>query len=164
MIERGWLVERGFSGFVSIADLRASGLQPIPDHPGVYAVLRESATDPVFMPRNPGGRFKGKDPTVDISILSARWNSTCHPIYLGKAGTERGKATLKGRLRAYLDFGAGKPVGHWGGRLTWQLAKTDELVIAWRLTRPEGARALEKSLLAEFAAHAGKLPFANLRR
>lgn len=161
---RAWLIERGFRGFVSIAELRAASLRPVPKQPGVYAVLREAEGQPAFMAHNPGGRFKGKDPTLPVDVLRDRWNPNCRVVYLGKAGTRRRIATLRSRLRAYLEFGAGKSVGHWGGRLTWQLPMANQLVVAWATTDPDAARTLEKTLISEVEAAAGSLPLANLRR
>lgn len=75
-------------------------------------------------------------------------------VYIGKAHE------LYTRLKAYARFGAGEPVAHWSGRLIWQVAGADELLVAWR---PGSARELEKLLLARFAElHAGRRPLANL--
>jgi len=162
IIGRAWLADRGFVGFVSIAELRAANLEHVPPVPGVYAVLRASATQPEFLERNPGGRFKGRNPTVSLAKLEGRWFATSHLIYLGKAGTPRGRVTLKSRVRSLLAFGAGSPVGHWGGRLIWQIAAAEDHLVAWRTTGPASPRTLEKDLLAVFESEAGQLPFANL--
>jgi excinuclease UvrABC nuclease subunit len=77
-------------------------------------------------------------------------------LYIGKADA------LRRRVRQYMAFGAGRPVGHWGGRLIWQLADSDALLVAWRETA-EPLR-VEAELLNAFADVFGSLPFANLRR
>ena len=64
------------------------------------------------------------------------------------------------RIRAYLRFGAGAAVGHSGGRYTWQLAGSDNLLVTWKIA--EGAREQESALLSAFVAKFGQLPFANL--
>jgi hypothetical protein len=51
---------------------------------------------------------------------------------------------------------------HWGGRFLWQLASSDELLVAWRLER-DFADA-ECDLIDEFRDVHGRLPYANLRR
>jgi hypothetical protein len=80
-----------------------------------------------------------------------------HRAYVGKADR------LRRRLRQFADFGAGKPVGHWGGRYLWQLEGSADLAVAWRET-PEGSpREAEIELLSRFrAAHGGRPPIANI--
>jgi len=78
-------------------------------------------------------------------------------VYIGKA------TRPPRRLRQFRDFGAGKPVGHWGGRLIWQLADADELVVAWKITASEDPLEAERSLLGRFRGEYGSLPFANFR-
>jgi hypothetical protein len=63
--------------------------------------------------------------------------------------------------RQFAAFGAGKPIGHWGGRLIWQLADSDKLLVAWKETPGEVPRNVETDLITEFRNHYGKPPFAN---
>jgi hypothetical protein len=74
----------------------------------------------------------------------------------------RSQATASdARLSQFGRFGAGEPVGHRGGRLTWQLADADKLLVAW----DEAARDYERRLLVAFAEqHDGRRPFANAHR
>jgi hypothetical protein len=61
----------GFTGFITFQELRA----PITDVTTggvVYAVLRPSRKPPVFLATNPGGRFKGRDPSVSGEVLRAK--------------------------------------------------------------------------------------------
>lgn len=60
-----------------------------------------------------------------------------------------------------IDFPA---IGHAGGRLIWQLAAADELLVAWHeVNWAETACDYEKRLLAQFdKLHGGRRPFANL--
>lgn len=144
----------GYVGWRSWAQLRATQLREIPRLAGCYVVSRSAADEPAFLTENPGGRFKGKDPTVTLERLSAEWVPNTPVVYIGKANE------LFTRLKAYARFGAGEPVAHWGGRLVWQIADADELLVAWR---PGSDRELEKLLLARFAElHSGRRPFANL--
>lgn len=55
-----------------------------------------------------------------------------------------------------------------GGRSIWQLADSNDLLVAWRANTDErtGARArdIERELIADFKlTHGGKRPFANVR-
>jgi hypothetical protein len=66
------------------------------------------------------------------------------------------------RLQEFADFGRGKPVGHWGGRLLWQLADSQSLVVAWKVLEAAEVDSAEAEYQAEFISIYGRLPFANL--
>jgi hypothetical protein len=144
------LEDGGFRGFVPFSALATAD---VPAAPGVYAVLRTSGDAPTFTAESPAGRFKGKDPAVAVEVL-----------YIGKAtlGTT-GKRGLAKRLDEYRRFGAGEPVGHWGGRAVWQLADRAALLVAWNVTEEDPA-VVEARMLGDFRERYGVLPFANLRR
>jgi hypothetical protein len=92
---------------------------------------------------------------VHIELLQRQWVPGAPVIYIGKGDD------LNKRIGAFIAFGAGKPVGHWGGRLVWQIAESPRFLIAWRkCSKP---REQEKELLLEFEAQYGRLPFANLQ-
>ncbi len=128
----------------------------IPPVPGVYVVLRESPDTTNWLRKSLGGWFKGKDPTVSADYLESNWVTGTNVIYIGKADQ------LHRRLRQYMDFGAGKPIGHWGGRLIWQVQGSDGFVVAW-LNDPHPL-AGEAALIQDFVDEFGSMPFANLRR
>jgi hypothetical protein len=153
VFSRAWLESSGFVGFRPTGDLeQAPGA--IPSGPGVYAVLHTSSQPPQFLERSTGGWFKGRDPSVPVSVLRPRWHATTPIVYFGKADS------LRRRIRLLLRFGRGQPVAHWGGRYLWQLDRSRSFEIAWRET--DQPRALEAELLTDFAAHFGALPFANI--
>lgn len=158
------LREEGFSGFLTTKELRTTRCQQVPASPGVYCVVREPTEAPSFLPSNPGGRFKGRDPSVAASELASQWIPGAQVVYIGQAGGVGSSATLRKRLDQFMRFGAGAPIGHWGGRLIWQLADHDSLQICWLPTLDRDARAAESQLLEEFHAAYGALPFANLKR
>ena len=149
------IVPAGYDGFKAIRDLRASVDGDVPLGPGTYVVMLPEVFEVRFLDRNPGGRFKGKDPTVSKSFLEAKWVPDTDLLYVGSS------SELKKRIGTFLRFGAGCPVAHWGGRLIWQIANSDALLVAWR--QSVGHRNDENKLLREFEARYGKLPFANLR-
>jgi hypothetical protein len=153
----------GFCGFKAIRELQASRCREVPRMSGVYLVLRNAALGSAFSSRSCGGRFKGKDPTVPVSRLERQWIEKAIVLYIGKAGGGRSNAVLQQRLWAYVRFGLGEPVGHWGGRLIWQLENCFDLIVCWRISGEEDAERLETYLLSKFSAHHGRLPFANLR-
>ena len=158
------LTVRGFQGFRTADDLRATSLTSVPSTQGVYCVLRVSTTSPQFLSTNPGGKFKGRDPTQTEEWLVKKWIVGATILYIGKAGGGSSRETLKRRLRSYLNFGAGRPCAHWGGRSIWQLADAKDLLFAWRETLPEDAVAVERSMLLRFKREFNRLPFANLRK
>jgi hypothetical protein len=53
--------------------------------------------------------------------------------------------TLRSRLKQYLKFGQGKNIGHYGGRLIWQLEHHSELVLCWLPMNEDEPRELEKN-------------------
>lgn len=157
------LRRNGFSGFVSVAALRQD-LTQIPDIRGVYMVVREIGNRPQFRATGSGGHYKGTDPNVPIEKLRMNWVEETCVLYIGKAGDEHSHATLRSRLRQYLQFGAGKPIGHKGGRYIWQLEDAEDLLFCWK-PLPSGYPPKEETaLLAAFKCqYEGRLPFANLK-
>lgn len=148
----------GYVGWQTWEQLRSTQLTDVPRTPGCYVVYRRDTDIPAFLPANPGGRFKGKDPTIPLERMAAGRVPGANVVYVGKADD------LRTRLKAYARFGAGDPVAHWGGRLIWQLADSDELLVAWcPITTTQPARDHEKILPARFAErHGGRRPLANL--
>lgn len=145
----------GFTGFVPVSKLRSTA-SLLPDSGGVYIVVRDSDNSPEFLANGTGGFFKGKNPNVGLEELESNYVAGSKVVYIGKA------TSLKKRVGQLLRFGAGSAVGHWGGRYLWQLADSDNLLIAWKTTPTTDPRAEEIKMLEEFVSRHGKLPFANL--
>ena len=157
----------GFIGWRTWFEMRDTDLAGVPCQPGAYVVYRPSAAEPAFLHTSPGGWFKGEDPTVSIERLQREWVDDAQVVYIGKAeyrSRRKSVEALRERLGEFSRFGAGENIGHRGGRLIWQLADADELLVAWHeVTWAETARDYEKRLLKQFAVlHAGLYPFANL--
>jgi hypothetical protein len=152
------LESAGFVGWATWPKLRLSDYLPIPALPGTYVVYRPTAAFPTFVHPSPAGWFKGEDPTVPETRLRSEWVEGARVVYIGKADV------LRRRLTQFGQFGAGEPVGHRGGRLIWQLADADDLLVAWHeITWAEAARDYERRLLRAFVEqHDGRRPFANL--
>lgn len=155
------LKKYGFVGFNSVDELNKNP-NLLPNQIGVYLVLSLSDNKSTFLPMGVGGFFKGKDPNLPIPDLKNNWVENCKTIYIGKAGGSSGNATLRSRLKQYLKFGQGKNIGHYGGRLIWQLEHHSELVLCWLPMNEGEPRELEKKLLADFILQYGRRPFANL--
>lgn len=145
----------GFTGFVPVSKLRSTA-SLLSDSGGVYIVVRDSDNSPEFLATGTGGFFKGKNPNVGLEELESNYVAGSKVVYIGKA------TSLKKRVGQLLRFGAGSAVGHWGGRYLWQLADSDNLLIAWKTTPSTDPRAEEIKMLEEFVSRHGKLPFANL--
>ncbi|MBM4298789.1 MAG: hypothetical protein FJ143_13715 [Deltaproteobacteria bacterium] len=152
----------GFVGFERLRQLRETRLQSVPTLPGVYMVLVDPSNKPQFLAKSVGGHFKGQDPTVPIAELKTNWVEDAIVLNIGKAGGSRSSATLRSRINQYLQFGAGKAVGHRGGRYIWQLKGHDDLFLCWKPTIEE-PREVERNLIKAFGEVYRKRPFANLQ-
>ncbi len=150
----------GFAGFRAITALE---INRIPQKPGIFAVLRPEGFRPQFLARSTAGVFKKKNPSLPPAALAAEWVDGADVLYIGKAGPgSKGNRGLRRQIQEFIDFGRGKPPGHWDGRLIWQLAAADSLLIAWLELPPEQLNAAEARYHADFRALHGSLPFANL--
>lgn len=112
---RAGLEGDGFVGWIRFDEIRS--LDRCPQSGGIYAVTYGGGNPETFPERNIGGWSKGKNPTVSDTALAANWVDDAEVVYFGKANN------LRRRLRQYADFGAGRPVRHWGGRLICSFRK-----------------------------------------
>lgn len=151
----------GFMGFKSVRELW-SDRKDIPKVPGVYLVMNPQYDAPEYINPGVGGFFKGRNPNLPIADLEKNHVKYSQVIYIGKAGGSTGKATLHSRIGQYLRFGKTKNVGHWGGRLIWQLRNHPDLIFCWQPTPKDDPREVEKRLLADYINQFGQRPFANL--
>ena len=162
-LTREGLATVGFEGFQSVRDLRRTKLKLVPCRPGVYVALWPGQAKPGFRRVSAGGWFKCKDPSDPVSALRAKWVEGAQALYIGRAaGSAGGRRDLRTRIGQLLAFGAGLPIDHRGGRYLWQLARSEALIICWRVV-PDPVRA-EARLINQFERAYGGLPFANLRR
>ena len=143
----------GFEGFETIEHLRASARLSVPKSPGVYLVLRDDPSDPEFLQTGTGGYFKRKDPNVSLEKLRQNWIDKAIIVYVGC--TER---TLYVRIGELLKFGQGKPVGHRGGRLIWQLKDAEKLQVCWYEMEEGDPDTLKSACIEAFANHYGGMP------
>lgn len=153
--------KNGFIGFKTVGELWIDK-SSIPKIKGVYLVFNPTFKKTEFINPGVGGFFKGKDPNVTIAELKINHVDNSQVVYIGKAGSPTGKATLNSRLGQYLRFGETKNVGHWGGRLIWQLKNHSDLIFCWKSTPKDDPREIEKHLLSEYIKQFGVRPFANL--
>lgn len=159
-MDRKTLKADGFAGFRTLGDLE---LMRVPQGTGVFAVLRPNEYEPRFLKKSTAGIFKKKDPTLPAEAVIGEWVDGADILYLGKAGPgSKGNRGLRRQIQEFLDFGRGRPPGHWDGRLIWQLTHTDALLIAWKELPAEEVNQAEAGYHAAFVAEHGRLPFANL--
>jgi len=155
------IADYGFFGFKKLGDL-FNNRTIIPDVKGVYMILYNDPNTPEFLITGTGGYFKGKNPNISLQTLKYNWVKGTYVIYIGKAGGDDSKATLRSRLTQFFRFGQGKNVGHWGGRLIWQLENSNELLVCWKPLPVEDPRTIEAEIIKQFVASYKKRPFANL--
>ena len=150
----------GFLGFKTMKELFAYS-SSIPKIMGVYLILNQTKKIE-FLTVGTGGHFKGKNPNVSLSGLKEHWVDDTIVVYIGKAGKAGSKATLRSRLQQYFGFGQGKNIGHYGGRLIWQLGNSNDLVVCWKPLPDDDPRTVEAELIRQFVEQYSKRPFANL--
>src|SRR6478735_609197 len=144
------LKQDGFTGFRPLQDLE---INRIPQKPGIFAVLRPEGYRGQFLARSTAGVFKKKDPTLKTDALDAEWVDGADVLYVGKAGPgSKGNRGLRRQIQEFVDFGAGKPPGHWDGRLIWQLPAANKLIVAWKELPVEQLAAAEAGYHAAFIA------------
>lgn len=153
--------EFGFKGFETVETLMMYECSQVPKQKGIYFVLNNNGT-PSFRQKSVGGHFKKRNPTVSVNELKENWVDDALVVYIGKAGGFNSRATLQSRLKQYMRFGEGEPVGHWGGRLIWQLENNKDLTICYKTLSSSEPRDEEKKLILDFETNYGKMPFANL--
>ncbi len=157
----------GFIGFMTTGDLYECS-NFVPDERGIYMVLHTENSLPKFKLKGTGGYFKKKDPNVDLDYLNNRWVMESPVLYIGQAGGIRNgkwsEATLRKRITAFVRFGNGHDIGHYGGRLIWQIPNNTKLILCWKPLPNKIAdpRQVEKDMISKFESIYGKRPFANI--
>ncbi len=151
----------GFIGFKKMSELFEDSLI-IPKIKGVYFVLNLDSKPLEFLEIGTGGYFKGKNPNISVDELKSNWIDNTKVVYIGKAGKDGSDATLQSRLRQYIKFGQGGNIGHYGGRLIWQLKNSKNLVVCWKELPTEDPRTVEANLIKQFVSIFSNRPFANL--
>jgi hypothetical protein len=144
----------GFTGFIKMSELFLDSSM-LPDNKGVYLVLNIDNKPGEFLTVGSGGHFKGKDPNISLADLISNWVDNTKVVYIGKA------TSLRSRLRQYFSFGQGKNIGHYGGRLIWQIKYSKDLVVCWKSLTTD-PREFEANLIQQFVKTFGCRPFANL--
>lgn len=157
---RTGLAKDGFEGFVPFAELRTAR---VPAEPGIYIVLRTAKEMPRFLEHTVAGDHRGRDQSVPIATLDAKWVRDAEVLYVGKANARASGPALKARLGEYRRLGEGKDASHRGGLYIWQLADHADLLVCWKAMPDEMVKAEESRLIAAFAANFGRWPFANRR-
>ena len=150
---RSQLEADGFVGWATFDHLRNA--DPCPTSGGVYVVSRADQSAPCFLDQSCGGWFKDRDPTVPHDHLTVNWVEGAEIVYIGKANN------IRRRLHEFAKFGEGRKIGHWGGRLIWQLEESPKLLVAWKETPGFDPASVETDLIAQFHAAYGQPPFAN---
>ena len=159
-VNRQALREDGFAGFRPFAELE---INRIPQAPGDLRRPQTRRFQVQFLAKSTAGVFKKKDPSLTQAALAAEWVDGADVLYVGKAGPgSKGNRGLRRQVQEFMDFGQGKPPGHWDGRLIWQLANAKSLLIAWKELPAGGLNQAEAKYHADFREEFGRLPFANL--
>jgi len=157
---RKGLKAEGFAGFRPIRSLET---MRIPQGTGLFTVVAPEDFQARFLTKSTAGISKKKDPSLSAAALAAEWVDGAVVLYVGKAGPgSKGNRGLRRQIQEFVDFGQGKPPGHWDGRLIWQLADAGSLTIAWKELPAGQLAGAEAGCHAAFVEEFGRLPFANL--
>ena len=152
------LKESGFEGFRSVKELKSKQISSIvPDAGGVYVIFRLNGAKPKFLEKGTGGYYQGKEPNVSVAELERNWIDGASVMYIGCTNN------LSERITLLIQFGEGKAVGHYGGRLLWQLEDSDGLIVCWRATKQKPGEVKKKMIQHFKEIHNGQMPFANLK-
>jgi hypothetical protein len=150
---------RGWSGPITVQDLLSSCSSELPKTAGVYTVLFGGGS-PEFLDKSAAGWYQDRNSSYSARIAFDRWAKGATILYFGMTAS---RGMLRDRIRKLVDFAAGKPVAHRGGRLLWHLREWRSLQLPWCECPASTARALEASLIESFAPlHEARRPFANM--
>ena len=159
-MNRKTLKEDGFAGFRQIEHLE---INRIPQRQGLFAILRPEGFEPRYLPKSTAGVFKKKNPSLAEAELAGEWVAEADILFIGKAGPgSNGNRGLRRQIQEFVDFGKGRPPGHWDGRLIWQLAGAGALLVAWKELPVEELNRAHADYHARFRECYGRLPYANL--
>ena len=159
-MNRKTLKEDGFAGFRQIEHLE---INRIPQRQGLFAILRPEGFEPRYLPKSTAGVFKKKNPSLAEAELAGEWVAEADILFIGKAGPgSNGNRGLRRQIQEFVDFGKGRPPGHWDGRLIWQLAGAGALLVAWKELPVEELNRAHVDYHARFRECYGRLPYANL--
>lgn len=159
-MNRKTLKDEGFAGFRPLEDL---DINRIPQRQGMFVILRPEGFEPRYLAKSTAGVFKKKNPSLSKAALADEWVADADILYIGKASPgSKGNRGLRPQIKEFVDFGRGRPPGHWDGRLIWQLADAEELLVAWKELPVEELNAALADYQARFIQTYGRLPYANL--
>ena len=104
-----------------------------------------------FVSESPAGWSRARTPRSTRACCGHAGCSEVPVLYIGKATAgASGRRHLRKRVTELVEFGAGRPVGHRGGRCLWQVQGSSRFVVAWRVeAAPTRA---ENELLDQFLA------------
>jgi len=98
---RADLERAGFVGWRRWAELSDSNFFGVPSGPAVYVVYQPTG-DNSMLAANPGGRFKGRDPSASLEALRTKWVPGAKTVYIGKADVTNRRLERNTRVRASL--------------------------------------------------------------
>ena len=81
-MNRKTLKDDGFAGFRPLGDLE---INRIPQHQGLFAVVRPEGFEPRPLAKSTAGVFKKKNPSLPRADLLAEWVPDTDVLFIGKA-------------------------------------------------------------------------------
>jgi len=157
------LTAQGFRGFTTIRELQRNITRSEElNQCGVYAVVCSPTYTPSFIGTDKARRNHNVIRPWSLEKLEEKWVFGVEVLYLGKAGTDINRRTLRKRLSELIRHSQGKTTKqgpHRGGELLWQLKGYESFEVGYLPTdQPEKQ---ESRLLGLFLSKTGRLPFAN---
>jgi hypothetical protein len=98
-----------YVSFKRPASAKTTSVIQVPSVLGIYIVSVPKGFEHKFLPESPVLPRRQVASSKSVDCLEKKWVEGTTVIYIGKAGGDHKKATLRSRLRTYMRFSSGEP-------------------------------------------------------
>lgn len=134
------------------------------DIEGVYVVARESMATPRFKDEF---HHRPRPKVWTDGEAAQRWVEGVQTLYFGKGPLRSPKPNgkrdgLANRIEELRAHGLERGSNHYGGKLLWQLADSEDLLLGWKPVKEGTSGQVESGLILGFKRLIGQQPYANV--